>query len=81
VPPEDRQRALQRFVRLEKSRSAPGSGLGLSLVAAVVRLHGGAIRLDDNAPPQSRAHAPLRGPASAQRQLFLPLFEGEDGAP
>ena len=44
------QRALQRFVRLEKSRSQPGSGLGLSLVAAVARLHGGSIRLEDNAP-------------------------------
>lgn len=50
VAPEDRQRALQRFVRLEQSRSAPGSGLGLSLVAAVARLHGGSVRLEDNAP-------------------------------
>ena len=50
VAPEDRKRALQRFVRLEKSRSRPGAGLGLSLVAAVARLHGGSIRLDDNLP-------------------------------
>ncbi len=50
IPAQDRERALQRFVRLEKSRSAPGSGLGLSLVAAVARLHGGSIRLEDNAP-------------------------------
>jgi len=50
VAPQDRERALQRFVRLEKSRSRPGSGLGLSLVAAVARLHGGSIRLEDNAP-------------------------------
>ncbi len=50
VAPEDRQRALQRFVRLEKSRSRPGAGLGLSLVAAVARLHGGSVRLEDNAP-------------------------------
>ena len=50
VPEADRERVLQRFVRLEKSRSAPGSGLGLSLVAAVVRLHGGTITLADNAP-------------------------------
>ncbi|HJZ45379.1 MAG TPA: HAMP domain-containing sensor histidine kinase [Hyphomicrobiaceae bacterium] len=50
VAPKDRERALQRFVRLEKSRSRPGSGLGLSLVAAVARLHGGSIRLEDNAP-------------------------------
>jgi signal transduction histidine kinase len=50
VAPEDRKRALQRFVRLEKSRSRPGSGLGLSLVAAIARLHGGSVRLEDNAP-------------------------------
>ena len=50
VAPKDRERALKRFVRLEESRSRPGSGLGLSLVAAVARLHGGSIRLEDNAP-------------------------------
>jgi signal transduction histidine kinase len=50
VAPQDRERALKRFVRLEQSRSRPGSGLGLSLVAAVAHLHGGAIRLEDNAP-------------------------------
>ena len=46
----DRERVLKRFVRLEGSRSAPGSGLGLSLVAAVARLYGGGVRLEDNAP-------------------------------
>lgn len=46
----DRQRVLERFVRLEKSRSEPGSGLGLSLVAAVARLHHGTFRIEDNAP-------------------------------
>jgi signal transduction histidine kinase len=50
VAPQDRERALHRFVRLEKSRSRPGAGLGLSLVAAVARLHGGSVRLEDNAP-------------------------------
>jgi len=50
VPEADRARVLQRFVRLEKSRSEPGSGLGLSLVAAVVRLHHGTIELGDAAP-------------------------------
>jgi signal transduction histidine kinase len=50
IPPEDRERALQRFVRLEKSRTQPGSGLGLSLVAAVARLHHGAIELGDGNP-------------------------------
>ncbi len=50
IPPQDRERAFKRFVRLEKSRSQPGSGLGLSLVAGVARLHGGSVRLEDNAP-------------------------------
>jgi signal transduction histidine kinase len=50
IAPEDRGRALQRFVRLEESRSRPGSGLGLNLVAAVARLHGGSIRLEDHRP-------------------------------
>lgn len=47
---EDRERALKRFVRLERSRTKPGTGLGLSLVAAVARIHGGVIRLADSAP-------------------------------
>lgn len=50
IPEADRGRVLERFVRLEKSRSAPGSGLGLSLVAAIVRLHGGQLRLEENNP-------------------------------
>jgi signal transduction histidine kinase len=50
IPVEDRQRVLERFVRLEKSRSEPGSGLGLSLVAAVARLHKGTIEILDNKP-------------------------------
>lgn len=47
---EDRGRVVERFVRLEKSRTEPGSGLGLSLVAAVARLHKGELRLEDNTP-------------------------------
>jgi signal transduction histidine kinase len=50
VPPQDRERVIGRFVRLESSRSRPGSGLGLSLAAAVARLHHGSLRLEDNAP-------------------------------
>ncbi|MBU1307761.1 MAG: HAMP domain-containing histidine kinase [Alphaproteobacteria bacterium] len=50
IPAEDRKRVLERFVRLEKSRSEAGSGLGLSLVDAVTRLHGGTFRIEDNAP-------------------------------
>lgn len=50
IPAEDRARVLERFVRLDASRSKPGFGLGLALAAGVVRLHGGQLRLEDNAP-------------------------------
>jgi signal transduction histidine kinase len=50
IAPDDHGRVLERFVRLEDARSRPGSGLGLSLAAAIARLHGGRIRLDDNRP-------------------------------
>jgi len=46
----DRGRVVERFVRLEQSRSKPGSGLGLSLASAVARLHGGELTLADNEP-------------------------------
>lgn len=50
VPPNDRERVLDRFVRLETARDKPGSGLGLSLAAAAARLHGGVLELSDNRP-------------------------------
>ena len=50
IGPADRARVLDRFVRLEGSRSRPGSGLGLSLAAAVARMHGGTVELEDNQP-------------------------------
>jgi signal transduction histidine kinase len=46
----DRGRVQERFVRLENSRSRPGSGLGLALAAAVARLHNGTLRFEDNSP-------------------------------
>ena len=50
IPEADRGRAVERFVRLEQSATEQGSGLGLSLAAAVARLHGGELTLEDNAP-------------------------------
>ncbi|AVX05110.1 putative sensor protein PcoS [Maritalea myrionectae] len=50
IPEKDRQRVLERFVRLEASRSETGSGLGLSLVSAVARLHKGTLEIKDNDP-------------------------------
>lgn len=47
VPEGDRARVLERFVRLDNSRTEPGSGLGLSLVGAVMEAHGGRVILDE----------------------------------
>ena len=64
IPAADRGRVVERFVRLEQSRSEPGSGLGLSLASAVARLHGGELRLEDNAPGlKSMIVLPRAGPA------------------
>jgi len=61
VPEAERERILDRFYRLERSRSTPGSGLGLALVAAVVRLHGGAVSLSDAHPGlEARVTLPAR---------------------
>jgi signal transduction histidine kinase len=50
IPEGERKHAMERFVRLDSSRSQPGSGLGLSLASAVATLHGGELRLDDAHP-------------------------------
>ena len=69
IPDADRGRVVERFVRLEQSRSEPGSGLGLSLASAVARLHGGELKLEDNHPGLRTTIAlPRAGPgASAGR--------------
>ncbi|MBR0666699.1 HAMP domain-containing protein [Roseomonas hellenica] len=47
IPPEEREKVMRRFYRLDRSRGTPGTGLGLSLAAAVARLHGGRLVLRD----------------------------------
>lgn len=66
IPPEDRDRAVERFVRLEQSRSLPGSGLGLSLVLAVAEAHRGRLMLDSagGAPPNTGLAARLILPSA-----------------
>jgi signal transduction histidine kinase len=68
IPEADRARVVERFVRLEQSRSKPGSGLGLSLAAAVARLHGGELTLTDNEPGLKTVIAlPRGGPVQIAR--------------
>lgn len=50
IPAEERENVLQRFYRIDAARSTQGSGLGLSLVAAIARYHGADLRLEDNGP-------------------------------
>lgn len=62
IPAAERERVTQRFARLDSSRSLPGSGLGLSLVQAVVRLHSGELAFSDNGPGlRVRVRLPLAG--------------------
>jgi signal transduction histidine kinase len=50
IPPEEREKVRERFYRLDRSRTTPGAGLGLSLVSAVAARHEGELRLEDNEP-------------------------------
>lgn len=63
IPEAEREKVLHRFYRLEASRTTPGSGLGLSLVAAVAELHGIGLELGDNRPG---LRVTLKFPASQQ---------------
>ncbi|EKF40657.1 sensor histidine kinase [Nitratireductor indicus] len=64
VPEADRDRVTERFVRLEESRTQPGSGLGLSLAKAVMTFHGGRLEFADNNPGLAVAMVFPASPAS-----------------
>jgi signal transduction histidine kinase len=66
IPEADRERVFDRFQRLEAHRGTPGSGLGLSLVRAIVHRHGGQVALADLAP-------------GLRVQVTLPRVEGQAG--
>jgi signal transduction histidine kinase len=65
IPINECQQVFKRFYRLERSRCTPGNGLGLSLVAAVARLHGARIEMADNTP-------------GLKFKLLFPLLTGAD---
>jgi two-component system phosphate regulon sensor histidine kinase PhoR len=60
IPEHERDRIFERFVRSDPSKKARGSGIGLALVSAVARAHGGKVRVDSNTPTGSRFHLTLR---------------------
>ncbi|HWG04486.1 MAG TPA: HAMP domain-containing sensor histidine kinase [Beijerinckiaceae bacterium] len=74
IPAQERQHVFKRFYRLEESRGTPGNGLGLSLVAAVARLHGAQIEMVDNNPGLK---VELHFPAAAE---YIPVKQGLESA-
>ena len=81
IPPHEVEHVFKRFYRLERSRRAPGNGLGLSLVAAVARLHGARIALLDRAPGlEFRLQFP-RSPAPDAEPADLPDTASPESAP
>jgi signal transduction histidine kinase len=73
IPEADRKHAIERFVRLEASRTLPGSGLGLSLASAVATLHGGELRLSDAQPGLTATLVlPIRAGAGAKLAAQTP---------
>ena len=69
IAAEERDKVTERFARLEKSRTMPGNGLGLSMVRAVAQMHSGTLEFSDNAPGlRATIRLPLmaRGPVEAR---------------
>lgn len=81
ISQEDRLRVLERFVRLDQSRHAPGFGLGLSLVSAVARLMGGGLSLEDNTPGLRAVITLPKGEAGNLTIPIAPTRAAEDYPP
>jgi signal transduction histidine kinase len=96
IPASERVHVLERFVRLETSRTSPGSGLGLSLVAAIARQHGAVLSLSDTRPGENPTgltailHFPLatagrqpleRSPVPESAGQLAPPPPGQQGKP
>jgi signal transduction histidine kinase len=82
IPDGERSRVVERFYRVDHSRSVPGNGLGLSIVSAIAALHWGSLRLED-AAPGLRAHivlprTELLPSASASDDLLVPVAAAPD---
>jgi signal transduction histidine kinase len=77
IPAAERSRVVERFYRLDQSRSLPGNGLGLSIVTAIASLHWGRLDLQDAAPgliarivlPRADAAVPANGDLAETRRL------------
>ena len=72
IPPAERSRVIERFYRLDQSRSLPGNGLGLSIVAATASLHWGKLELEDAAPGLIARIVLPRTSVAASRRENLP---------
>jgi signal transduction histidine kinase len=80
IPAGERLNVFQRFYRLERSRSTPGSGLGLSLVAAIAALHQIRIEVTDNEPGLRvtlRFEAPQQDTPAENRLANCEMGEGK----
>lgn len=73
IPTADKPKAAQRFFRGDASRGTPGVGLGLSIVDAVARLHGGSLELDDNHPGLRARLLTRSGAPAADAANNLPI--------
>jgi len=60
IPEDETENVLKRFYRVESSRNLPGNGLGLSLVSAVIRLHNGQLKLENNNGFQAQVTLPMQ---------------------